>query len=387
VLRRHDCDAIRAFFEELGLLTIADGQGWVFPRTRAATSVLNVLLNEVRRLGVAVCTGQEVGSVRTPQADALHTRAPQADIPQADIPQARAPQPVAPQASPPHASTPHPHGFLAESAETRFSAKALVLACGVVPLLGNVEPYQAPNGIGLHRALDGTPPHRVLEPTPVLGPLATDEAPLKGLDGVRITCRARLLEGGNPVAQESGELLFRRLGVSGIVAFDLSRFARPGQELSLDFFPEFTDDGLLALLARRHRLRPRLTGAEFLDGLLHTRLAQAILRRVGRSPTAVLDEEGLRELASGMKDYRLEVRGGPGEAQAQLTRGGLAVEGFDPLTLQSRTQPGLFAAGECLDVDGPCGGFNLHWAWASGLVAGAQAAAWASTGAALRSAE
>jgi predicted Rossmann fold flavoprotein len=211
-------------------------------------------------------------------------------------------------------------------------------------------------------------------PTPVLGPLKTDAAPLKGLDGVRADCLFRLLDDGELVAEESGEVLFRRFGISGIAAFNLSRFARAGHEVSLDLFSEYTESELRSLLAARTRTYVHDCGPSFLDGILHPRLAQAVFRRSGTPGAAEPDSTTLSKLAAIMKDYRLRVRGGPDEAQAQVTRGGLVVDGFDPATLQSRSQPRLFAAGECLDVDGPCGGFNLHWAWASGLVVGKNAA-------------
>jgi predicted flavoprotein YhiN len=107
--------------------------------------------------------------------------------------------------------------------------------------------------------------------------------------------------------------------------------------------------------------------------MVHTRIAQVMAEAVGLKADARMESGVLARMARVLKDYRLTVIAGPDRAQAQAIRGGLAVEGFDPATLQSRGCPRIFAAGECLDVDGPCGGFNLHWAWASGLVAGESA--------------
>ena len=110
----------------------------------------------------------------------------------------------------------------------------------------------------------------------------------------------------------------------------------------------------------------RENDAELFTGIFHRRLGEAILRRApSRTPA---------DLARTIKDYRLTVLG-PGDVQnAQVTRGGASVDGFDPLTLESRLIPGLYCIGEALDIDGRCGGYNLHWAFASGLAAGRSAA-------------
>jgi predicted Rossmann fold flavoprotein len=325
VLKRYGCATIRSLFEEFGLLTTADEGGWVFPRTRSAHSVLAVLLNEAKRQGVDIQTNWETLRIEATREEN--------------------------------------GGFLAEAESKSVSAKALVMACG------------ARAGVTLCADIPS------VRPTPIAGPLRTESDPLKGLDGIRARCLIRLLDAGVLVAQEAGEILFRRYGVSGIAVFNLSRFAVSGQELSVDFFPEYAEPELRSLLLARWRGRlcdrsrghSSVSAGEFLDGLLHTRLAQAILRRVGVNATEGAEEPLLDDLAGVMKDYRLVITGGPDIAQAQVTRGGFALGGFDPMTLQSLVWPRLFAAGECLDVDGPCGGFNLHWAWASGLVAGQQA--------------
>jgi predicted Rossmann fold flavoprotein len=324
-LVRYECETLRTFFAELGLLTIADERGWLFPRTRWAHSVLAVLLNELRRRKVALYTNHAAREIAFPSGSAP---------------------------------------FTVTTTEGSFSATALVLACGVTTLLRQAFPQD--NDLALLRS-----------PQPVLGPLKTETAPIKGLDGIRANCRVRLLREDETLAEEDGEVLFRSYGVSGIVIFNLSRFAQAGHVLSLDFFPEFSCDELKYLLVERRRRQPETSVSEFFDGLLHPRLAQALWRQgAWEAKGGIADGASpvLAELADVLKDYRLGVIGGPNASQAQITRGGLAIEAFDPYTLRSRVQPRLFAAGECLDVDGPCGGFNLHWAWASGLIAGEMAA-------------
>lgn len=191
------------------------------------------------------------------------------------------------------------------------------------------------------------------EGRPVLCPIACETPEgvnLAELDGRRAHVNARLLRGSAEVAAEKGEALFRPYGVSGIVAFDLSRHAEPGDVLALDLtcgLPE------AQAAAANH-------AADDLAGLLDPKIAAALHNDLNLA-----------------RDLRFVVLGPAEPERAQVTRGGLPTADFDPSTLKSSTQPGVFACGEALDVDGACGGFNLAWAWKSGMVAGAAAARYA----------
>lgn len=171
---------------------------------------------------------------------------------------------------------------------------------------------------------------------------------LAGLDGRRAHVVARLLRGGAEVAREVGEVLFRPYGLSGIAVFDLSRHARPGDVVALD----------LTRGLDPARARELVRSAGGCAGVLDPRIAEQL------GPDAL-------ECAL---DLRFVVQGPAEPERAQVTRGGLLTGQFDPATLEARELPGLFACGEALDVDGACGGFNLAWAWRSGLVAGRAAA-------------
>lgn len=187
---------------------------------------------------------------------------------------------------------------------------------------------------------------------PVLCSLACDPAStgisLDALDGRRARVVAKLLRAGREVAREEGEALFRAYGLSGIVVFDLSRLARPGDVVSLDLTCGM-DPGHVGSL---------VSAAGSCAGVLDPVIAAAL---GADAPSLALD---LRFIVTG-----------PAEPErAQVTRGGLLTSQFDPATLKARELPEFFACGEALDVDGACGGFNLAWAWKSGLVAGRAAA-------------
>ena len=298
-----DTAALRSFFASLGLWTVADNEGRVYPRSDTAASVLDVLRLRCAALGVTEDCGRELVSLKK-RGERWRLRFREG-----------------------------------EGAE----CEAVIIATG--------------GGTDLASPLG----HSVAPFSPILCPLRTDAAPVKGLSGLRVRGLVRLFRGSKLLCEEAGEILFRDFGVSGIVILNMSRFASPGCVLSVDMMPEM-DEGALAEVLRQRRL-PR---EELFTGIFHKRVGEALLRQV---PDGDCDK-----LAALIKAYRLPVTGTADAASAQVTRGGASVEEFDPLTLQSRLHDGLYMIGEALDVDGRCGGYNLHWAFASGLAAGRSAA-------------
>ena len=321
ILTQLDYPAIADFFSRLGLMISVDSEGRAYPRTNSANSVLDVLYNSISSLSIRERTGFEVRQVviEQPGIEPLFR-------------------------------------LLTERGES-LTAQAIILATGpdVMPLLD----------IDLDRVWR----------EPVLGPLYTEVAPLKGLNGIRVRCAASLLQGGKVVATEKGELLFRDYGLSGIMMFDLSRFLLPEQEISLDYFTDYSEIELLETMNQRMRQMAGQSATRFFDGMLQRRLAQAILRQLGYSQSAPAESMHVEKLVRMLKDHRFKIISGPTQVQAQVMRGGLATRNFTPQTLECLRQPRLYAVGEALDIDGRSGGFNLHWAWASGIAAGKAAAA------------
>lgn len=226
---------------------------------------------------------------------------------------------------------------------------------------------------------------------PVLGPLCCTDEDIRltrELDNIRVRCEVRLArrQGGGlvQVALERGELMFRKYGVSGICVYDLSRFAEPGDVLQISFLPEFDPADQSAveayldkrLQALRQRFGGQLTYEDMLRGLLLPRVYEGLMKRAGTPLGTPFAERDISALAALLTGFELKVAGVGDPDQCQVRRGGLDVSEFDPQTMAAASIPGLFAAGEALDVDGPCGGYNLHWAWASGLRAGESAVDW-----------
>ena len=199
--------------------------------------------------------------------------------------------------------------------------------------------------------------------SPVLCPIACRMDSLAALDGRRAAARITLERDGRELAAEAGELLFREYGVSGIAVFDLSRVAAAGDTLRIDLVPEKDEAEVERMLSSRD-MRVALRG------LVSPEIADALLGSMAAADAA--------QAARLLKGLRLRVTGLADTGHAQVTRGGLSLGDFDARTLAARGVEGLFACGEALDVDADCGGFNLTWAWLSGQVAGANAAALAS---------
>lgn len=314
------------FFQAHGLMWRSEEDGRLYPKANKASSVLEVLTHALAVLGVEVRTGAQVAEVMPPDGDARR--------------------------------------FMLRMADGAIEhADAVVVACG-----GRV----AAQLVSL--------PLPFAQPVPLLGPLATDTRYVKPLDNIRVRCAAALARAGQPVGEARGELLFRKYGVSGIMAFDLSRLAQPGDELAIDFLPEMADAGSARqLLHERKRVLERTLGArptweDLLRGMLLAPVADAVLARTGLKADDAAVERHLAPVADLLKAFTLECRGIGDERSCQVRRGGFAVEAVEPAAMQVHGAPRLFLTGEALDVDGPCGGYNLHWAFATGILAGDAAA-------------
>lgn len=325
-LKNYTPKHIRLAFEQMGLLTHIEDEGRVYPLSNTATSVLDVLRHSCERYNVTIATNFE--------ADVITKTATT---------------------------------FLVGSkrGKTFEANKVLVTTGGGSSLLASCG-------------------HTIMPFSPVLCALQTQTDPLRGLSGVRARAHVRLYSssacGGRLLAQETGEVLFRDYGLSGIVIFNMSRLAEKGNVISLDFFPELELVDFIKKLQKRidvlaHYSDDKLlqsqppTYEELLCGMFHSRIAAAILRNAHLKPSALARDDACEKLARVCKDFRVEVQGFGNVKNAQVVRGGALVDEFDSNTLESRKVAGLYAAGEVLNVDGKCGGYNLHWAWASGLVA------------------
>lgn len=211
--------------------------------------------------------------------------------------------------------------------------------------------------------------------SPSLTQIKTDPTHVRALKGVRADALVRLRQNGQLIAQEAGEVQFTDFGLSGPVAFSLSRAADllDGAELSLDFLRAYAPEDVDALLKDKRAAMGELPAEDFLSGILPSRLGSVVMRRALGSlqrPASALTDAELTQVRQQLRCFTLPVTGVMGMENAQVTAGGIVTDEFDPQTLESRLAPGVFATGEVLDIDGDCGGYNLQWAWSSGRLAG-----------------
>ncbi|HIX47094.1 MAG TPA: aminoacetone oxidase family FAD-binding enzyme [Candidatus Borkfalkia faecigallinarum] len=255
-----------------------------------------------------------------------------------------------------------------------FRGRALVLACG-----GKAAPHFGTDGsgYGLARAFG----HTVTPLRPSLVQLKTEQTYIRGLKGVRADCAVRLLPGaaaakGMPASRGDvclrGDLLFTDYGVSGDVIFRLSAFCREGDVLSVDFLPDCAPSAVAAAIRGKAERYPQMRGEDLLRGIVNSAVGKCLAKYSANAPFS--QDRGLADrLAACVKDFRLPVVGSLGFDYAQVTKGGVPLGEVDD-DLMSRRAEGLYLLGELLDVDGECGGYNLQWAFSCGAVAAAAVA-------------
>ncbi len=328
ILSRYPVEEELDFFHALGLLTVEEYGGRVYPLSNSANSVLDVLRLAVERAGVDLRCAQPIRELRRKK-----------------------------------------QGLLLVTEEEAVPADAVILACGGCAggKLGGVS-----DGYELAKQLG----HSRTRLFPSLVNITTEPEYPRALKGIRAEAVLHLLREGRPVASSRGELQFTETGISGPVSFDLSRSAASlggGLTVRIDLLPDQDEEMILHLLRRRAKDYPNLEAGDLFTGILHNRLGRMVVKYSGAAPSAPagsLSEAELRKAAATARAFTLKVRGTGDFGAAQVTAGGLKTEEFDPKSLQSLNCPGFYACGEVLDVDGDCGGYNLHWAWASGRLAG-----------------
>ena len=267
-------------------------------------------------------------------------------------------------------------GFTIASPSERLLAQRVIIAAGgkAAPQLGGGE-----SGYELARALG----HTVTPLFPALVQLAVPRARVKALKGARALAAASLLVDGRVRKTVRGEVLFAEAALSGICIFELSRVygALSEQEqknacVRLDLMPEYEIGDIKQLL--KGARGTAFHGAEAAEGLLNRLIAPELARRVLPKQQGTTEQElnprQLSQLAAAVKQFDFPVTGTLGWEHAQVTAGGIPLAEIDENTMESRCCPGVYFTGEILNIDGDCGGFNLHWAWSTGIIAGRAAA-------------
>ncbi|MEI3588579.1 MAG: aminoacetone oxidase family FAD-binding enzyme [Lachnospiraceae bacterium] len=225
--------------------------------------------------------------------------------------------------------------------------------------------------------------HTCIAPVPALVQLRCLETDLlKGIAGVRADSRVRILCDGRETDVERGELQLTEYGISGIPIFQLSRDVnyllrdRKTVMAEIDFLPDMTEESYENMKKTRRMLQEKRTAEEFFTGILNKKLMSVFLKIAGIKPTTPaveIPEDKINTFYELCRCFRLHITESNPYENAQVSAGGIAVTEVTE-DMESKLCPGLYFAGEILDVDGRCGGYNLQWAWSSGFIAGCSAA-------------
>lgn len=333
-----------SFFEEIGV-AVKEQNGLLYPRSGQAQTLLDALLFELERLRVKLKYNTAVRSLRYEEKIGKW--------------QART------------------DGWV-------YEADKVILCCGSM-----AAPQTGSDGSGYELAAMAG--HSVSAVYPALTGFLCDEKGLAAAAGARTKAEVSLFirdkasGDGKLLAKDSGEVQWTEYGLSGIVIFQLSRFAARAYAagggaaelyVRADLVPDLSEEMTAASLLRIwEHSEGKMSRKQLLSAFTQSRAAAFLEQRLKEEhPSRLSGEEEAAELARALKQCCMRVRGLRSHEHAQICAGGVKLEEVFPETLESRKAPGLHFAGELLDVDGPCGGYNLQWAWSSGFTAGQAAA-------------
>lgn len=311
------------FWKSLGLMTVEDNEGRVYPRSNSASSVLDLLRFETEKLGVKIIF-EKVEKIE-----------------KKDV-------------------------FLINS----IKSKNVILCAG-----GCSSPSQGSDGSGFNIARKSG--HKITPLYPSLVQITTDTRFTKILKGVRVKGKLTLKENEKVIGVSEGEILFADYGLSGIATMDLSRFLRKlrnidNGKICLDMASDMEENEILYFLENYKKSNPSLQCENFLSGIIPKAVGKIIMKKCGvflGEAVGNLTEKDIRNIIKAIKNFEFKVTGTKGYDFSQVTAGGVDLKEVDENTLQSKILKGLYLCGEILDVDSRCGGFNLHWAVSSARLA------------------
>lgn len=324
------------FFQELGIYSKNRRGGYYYPASGQASSILEVLLMECKRLHVRIAYNVGIREIRR-----------------------------------------EAEGFSFHTKQGIFQSKFCILATG-----GKAAKKTGSDGSGFQYVLNFG--HKLTDIVPALVQLQGKQWFLKEIAGIRIEGSIQIYIENEKMAENMGELQLTDFGVSGIPAFQVSRYASYGllQEkqvyAALNFLPELSLEEVNALLEQRFLVNGTgKNAAQALVGLFPKKLNNVLLKEAHLSEKKTAQnctQKEIQALAECIQTLRLDIIGTKGFDHAQVTAGGVDTQEINPRTMESLLVPGLYFAGEVVDIDGLCGGYNLQWAWSSGFTAGNAAA-------------
>ena len=330
VLNQFSVSECLKFFHSIGVYP-KNKNGYFYPNSEQASSVVNALLFEIERLGIKI-------SYETMVKEIL----------------------------------PHEHEVCISTNKGYYLAKNLVIATGLLasPKLGSDGSlFDVIKSLG----------HRFAPILPALCGFYCKGMRIKQVSGVRAHGTVSAYIDGIKYAEDTGEIQFTDYGLSGIPVFQISRFLSKGLyekkkvEIKINLLPDFNRENLKEELNYRKNIGANMTSDALLNGIVHHKLSDMILDKAGvdnKIYLSSLSEKEMQRIAELLQEITVTVTNYRDFEFAQVCTGGIPVSDVNNLTLESKFAPNIYFAGEILDVDGICGGYNLHFAWATGYIAG-----------------
>lgn len=330
-LERFGYRELVARLAEMGIPTYATDDGWTYPVSNSAANVVDIFEAHLALAGVEMLTNAHVSGLRR-DGEGYH--------------------------------------LLVGESGPMHRANRVILAGGgmAYPNLGSKgELFPMVEKLG----------HTVLPVTPALAPVVTDPRPLRRLQGVRLDARLTLSESNQSLAESTGNIIFTEWGINGPGVMNLSHHvsARPNtpMRLEIDFLHAYAPE-MRRLVNAYHQMEMPLS--VLLEGVLPSKVVAVMMEKAHLPLETRLDEltdDQEEVLFRLLTAFRVEVRGTRGFEFSQVSTGGVPLDEVYPESMESRRCAGLYFAGEILDVNGPCGGYNLQWAFTSGVIAGSAA--------------
>lgn len=325
LFKKYNSDAVQSYFDRIGLMTVSDSEGRVYPRSNQASSVLDVLRMRLRDHGVEEYCGVNIREIRKVRGG---------------------------------------YELLTDN-EIIATQKLIMAVGGKADYAGRESGADILTGLGLAS----------VKPTPSLTPVKVEGDILRSLKGIRTAAQVSLIRNGEVIKTERGELQFADGALSGICVFNLSRYENRHRdcEIAVALLPEMTQEAIYDELKRRAVLNRNGAAADIFIGLFHKNIGNALLKEVGIKPSALckdISDKELYSLAERINNWRFKTIPRHDFKSAQVTAGGVKLSEINHHTFESKRHKGLYVIGEALDVDGDCGGYNLQFAFASGMCAG-----------------
>lgn len=326
IIEKYNTDFIIEFFKKIGLITFSDSEGRYYPICKQANAVLDVLRYACERLGIEIFCSENIKSVKKIK-----------------------------------------NAFKVSTDNNVFSSHKLVICNGskASPKLGgNNSASDYLKNFG----------HNFKSFAPALCPIKVKSDILKSLKGIRVTGNATLFDGNNIIKKEKGEIQFTENALSGICIFNLSLYSKNKNIISLDLLPDYSYSDISILINKNINLFTSMEIDNLFTGIFQKRLGQALLKisdikDFSRKCSSLKNFE-IEKLVNNIKNMNFMVLENSNFNHSQCATGGVLGREIDEKTMQSKIVKNLYICGEAIDICGDCGGYNLHFAFASGYLAG-----------------